>query len=377
MSEVDEILVETDDQSLCSKMCAWIVERHGELVDLSTIPEHERVVLCVWGASGIIDNGGFNALFEHDISGDPHFLVTDSAFKAIGSQEAIAAFARVFRLFPGGKPPAQVADRLNQYRQGVAAPRSEIDQLFWKASKDIHLPLAAYIRAHREDFLKEGSAGNARASVAPTQPRPLRKRTSGRRDETTMPDRIAALPHWARVALAGRCARLALPEFRRAWPNALPKRLKTVQRCIVAAEQSALRGRAVDNLDGLTTNATVTVGAAIAGLYGNPFQSDVESPPRDGNLAVVASKAARVALMAAEAARNDAAKSAHYVSEAVCDTIDVARTVTNNNILRRLTKAIADLERKAARQRWDDDSPVPPDVFTKRSNPRRPWWKFW
>lgn len=142
-SQIEHILAETDDYRLCDRIDTWIVERRGEFLDLSNIPEHERVVLCVLGASGIIDNGGFNALFEQDINGDPHFLVTASAFKAIGADEAIAAFDRVFRLFPEGKPPAKVAARLHQYRQGSAGPRSEIDGLFWKASKDIYRPLAA------------------------------------------------------------------------------------------------------------------------------------------------------------------------------------------------------------------------------------------
>ena len=121
----------------------------------------------------------------------------------------------------------------------------------------------------------------------------------------------------------------------------------------------------------------MTVGTALAGLYGSPFQSDVESPPTDGNVAVIASKAARVALMAAESARNGAGKSAHYALDAVSDTIDVAQTVANNKVLRRLTQAIADLEREAARRRWHDDSPVSPAVFTKPSSQERPWWKFW
>ncbi len=263
------------------------------------------------------------------------------------------------------------------YRQGSAAPRYESDRLFWKASETIHLPLATYVRAHRDAFLNAAPAGHTMASTVPTQRGSSGRRTPGRRDKTTLRDRIAALPHWARVTLAARCARLTLPEFRRAWPDALPKRLTTVQRCLAAADQSASQGRRCADLQELTTDAGMVVGAAIIGLSGSPFEDDDEPRPVDGNLAVIASKAARVALMAAEAAHNGAEKSASYAAEAVSGTIDLSEMIESKKIQRRVAQAVNDLEREAAQQRWTDESAVSPTVFTKPSKPRRPWWKFW
>lgn len=376
-SGIDEILQETDDRSLCDRTCSWIVERHGEQLDLSNVPEQERVVLCVLHASGIIDNGGFNYLFETSFGGDPHYFLTAGAFKAIGAQECFAAFERVFKLFRERKPPADMNARLKEYRQGGATPRHEIDRLFWKGSKKIDQLLAAYVRAHREAYLNAAPASRMKKSAASTKPPSLRKRTSGQRDEMTPPDRIEALPHWARVALAARCARLALPEFRRAWPDALPERLQTVVRCLAAAEHSAQQGRVVGADRKLTTNAMTVVGAATMGLYGSPFENDKERYPADGNLAIIASKAARVALMAAETALNGPDKSANYAAEAVSDAIDLADAVGKNKIPRRIGQALADLERESARRAWDDESPVSPTVFTKPSKQRRPWWRFW
>lgn len=376
-SGIDEILQETDDRRLCDRIYDWIVERHGEQLDLSNVPEHERVVLCVLGASGIINNGGFNYLFETSVEGDPHYLLTAEAFNAIGAHECFAAFEQVFRLFRDRRPPADPNARLKQYRQGGAAPRHEIDQLFWKGSKKIDRLLAAYVRAHREAYVNSAPASKMKKSAASTRPPSSKKQTSGRRDEMTLPDRIEALPHWARVALAARCARLALPEFRRAWPDALPKRLQTLVRCIAAAEQSAQEGRIAGASRTLTTNAMTVVGAATMGLYGSPFEDDDERYPADGNLAIIASKVARTALMAAEAALNGPDKSANYAAEAVSDAIGLAEAVERNTIVRRIAQAFADLERESARPEWDDESPVSATVFTEPSKRSRPWWKFW
>lgn len=376
-NRIDDILTESDDDELCHRIVDWIVERHGESLDLSKVPDCERVVLCVWNASGVIDNGGFNCLFEGSLAGDPQYVLTAKSFETIGAEKAAVAFERVFRLFPGGKPPAETDARLKLYRAGGAAPRHEVDRLFWEGSEAVRRHLAAFVRSNREAFVNAPTANESAKFQRRNEARRPRKGASGTRDKMTLPDRIETLPHWARVALAGRCARLVLPLFRRAWPNAIEKRTRTIERCVAVAERSARDGRAVDNKRHLTTNATVVVGIANMGLYGSPLEHDRERYPADGNLAIIASKAARVALMAAEAALNGVEASANHVAEAVSGTIDLAEMVNSKKLLRRVAETISYLERESVRQRWNDETPVPKTVFAKPPTRRRPWWQFW
>ncbi len=50
---------------------------------------------------------------------------------------------------------------------------------------------------------------------------------------------IAALPRWARVAFAARCARRVQPLFQAFWPEAPPEHVAAVDTAITLAERAA------------------------------------------------------------------------------------------------------------------------------------------
>lgn len=74
------------------------------------------MVVAVWTVYGIIGNGGFEYLFESRVPGDPDYLRSLEAFRAIGCGEAVAAYEGALRLFPGGFVPRDDQERKRVFR---------------------------------------------------------------------------------------------------------------------------------------------------------------------------------------------------------------------------------------------------------------------
>jgi hypothetical protein len=85
--EIDKLLEKEDDFELCDELFKRLDTRYGDDHDVSNYREEHRVVLLVWHAGGIIDNGGFQYLFEGTFDGDPHFAKTAAAFRAINAMK--------------------------------------------------------------------------------------------------------------------------------------------------------------------------------------------------------------------------------------------------------------------------------------------------
>jgi hypothetical protein len=151
-SDLDRLLDTPDDFLLCDELFKRALKHYGDGLDVSRCKEKDRTVLLVWHASGIIDNGGFQYLFEGDLKGDPDFAMTAAAFKAIKATNCAAAVEAAVKLFPGGKPPPDVAKRLKVYQSAGAAKRDAIDRRFFSESQKVKALLATYIRAHRAEF---------------------------------------------------------------------------------------------------------------------------------------------------------------------------------------------------------------------------------
>lgn len=149
---IEKLLATQDDFELCDQLFLRLVDRYGEDFDVSKCQEKEQVVVLVWHASGIIDNGGFQYLFEGNFKGDPHFAKTAAAFKTIKAAKCAEAAQEALKLFPDSKPPTDIAKRLKLYESVSAAKREAIDAKFFSQSKDIRTILANYIRENREEF---------------------------------------------------------------------------------------------------------------------------------------------------------------------------------------------------------------------------------
>src|SRR5690348_2208446 len=83
---IEKVLATKDDFELCDKLFVRLTDHYGKDFDISKCKEKDQVVILVWHASGIIDNGGFQYLFEGDFKGDPDFKRTADAFQIIGAK---------------------------------------------------------------------------------------------------------------------------------------------------------------------------------------------------------------------------------------------------------------------------------------------------
>lgn len=353
-------LLSGDDRSeLFSAVFRRIVRRYGGNLDVMDLKAHERVFLLAYDAWGIIGNGGFNYLFEQNIRGDPHFEETAAAFTAIGCDATAEAFAKVFRLFPDGRPPEDVRLRVHLYRSGPGERRGPIDEQFFAADKDIERCLFAYVHAHGEEFVELDRLPPRRRAAKKRKRRPRIDEDAG----PTAGDLVGSLPHWARVAFAARCGRSVWPLFMANWPDARAERRQAVTRALELAEISAASARSVEELDDAQLKACVTAGGAMMGLYGFSFnrEDEEESFPPDGNAALIASVAARTAEEAAKAAENPPEESVHPVLAAFAFARQAAGE--SSELVETLWRELMQLERVARRGEWTDQTPVPPNVW--------------
>jgi hypothetical protein len=150
--EIGKLLKTEDDSELCDELFKRLVKRYGDDLDVSKCREEHRVVLLVWHASGIIDNGGFQYLFEGNFNGDPHFAKTAAAFRTINVRKCAEAVEEALKLFPDSKPPTDTEIRLRDYQSQSAAERWAIDKKFFSESRHIPSFLAKYIRKNEAEF---------------------------------------------------------------------------------------------------------------------------------------------------------------------------------------------------------------------------------
>lgn len=152
---------------------------------------------------------------------------------------------------------------------------------------------------------------------------------------------VAALPRWARVAFAARCARRVLPLYLSYRPPSddLVQKLDP-EVAVVEAESSASLGASADGSLGYELAASMAF---------------IDGDRRD------------------EAAHN-AANAAAYAAADAADEDRPTRTFFAMNYASHATKLVYDIDgvirrefdqlaRVAGYQRWDDESPVSPDVF--------------
>ena len=187
-----------------------------------------------------------------------------------------------------------------------------------------------------------------------------------------------ALPHWARVAFAARCARRVQPLLRGHWPDVKRERIDAVERAIDLAERSAAQGRPEDGLDEAILHAVMAAGAALRQVYDVP--NSTEPAPRDETDAAIASQTAKAAENTAEAARAEAPKSARCALEAFGFAYAAATDAGQPAIIRYIRRDFAILRCAARSKGWTDKTPVPASFLQILSNdagPPRPWWKFW
>ncbi len=177
---------------------------------------------------------------------------------------------------------------------------------------------------------------------------------------------IEKLPRWARVAFAARCARRVLPLVKRFWTGAPLIHLKAFDSAVATAESADIIPVA---------KATIVQEAASSAAeeVGTAFAFHV---------------AHAAAYAAARAARNASAAATHAIagtkSGATYD-IDAASAATEGMFLAARVGTINSLvapardfdllSRLVKKEKWTDDTPVPPTVFGPMwDGPPPEWW---
>lgn len=151
---LDKLFASPNDFDLINGLFSRIsYECDGEDVDeLRKLPEPQRVVLQIWGASGIIGNGGFQYLFE---SGLADFSGIADAYDTIKSSRAAKAVRAAVSLFPNSRPQANVDARLKYLdKLGVRAGQKleECSNEIFDTARQSQRLLAVYVRANKAAF---------------------------------------------------------------------------------------------------------------------------------------------------------------------------------------------------------------------------------
>ena len=141
------------DFDLCNRLAVRISDVHGNDVDATALSDEERTIYLVWGALGVIGNGGFHYLFESSIKGDPYYALTRHAFEAIGCWEAAEAFGLALAAFPDSRPPASQAKRLRAYARHMPGLPSAADRAFFAAQGAIERCLANWVRSRERALM--------------------------------------------------------------------------------------------------------------------------------------------------------------------------------------------------------------------------------
>ncbi|MBK8794753.1 MAG: DUF4375 domain-containing protein [Holophaga sp.] len=70
----------------------------------SDLPMTVQILLLVYSAQGVIDNGGFQYFFEMDWPGHPEYLAFSDAYRAIGANDAATCIDKAVSFFDFENP---------------------------------------------------------------------------------------------------------------------------------------------------------------------------------------------------------------------------------------------------------------------------------
>lgn len=145
------------DIKLAADTFKRILKHYGDDVDPSKMPEAHRTVLAVFHSHGVLGNGGFQFLFEGDLTGDPHFQLTREAYETIGADDSIAAFDKAYSVFPNSTPPKDMNQRLTIWQSNYnladsVADDSSPDSLYFASMDDAMQNLKRYIESNSDRF---------------------------------------------------------------------------------------------------------------------------------------------------------------------------------------------------------------------------------
>lgn len=174
-------------------------------------------------------------------------------------------------------------------------------------------------------------------------------------------EELEALPRWARVAFAARCARRVLPLVKRFWESVPAHRLRALDEAVKSAE--AASGTRVD-----TAAAHSAVRAAVEEVR-TAFAFHLAHAP-----AYAAARAIRAATAACAIGRAGDEEIACDIG-AAAESMFWATTIKTIGSLAAPARDFDRLCQLAEREKWTDDTPVPQSVFGPMWEGAPPeWW---
>ena len=113
--------------------------------DLSKTSERDRTIVAVYGAQGVIDNGGLKYSCENNWPGTPAYRVFVDAYRRVGAGPVADVLERAVARFPFPNPHAQQELRLE-----FMASLDDSDPFFGEAAcdrSDVWGRLEDYVRS--------------------------------------------------------------------------------------------------------------------------------------------------------------------------------------------------------------------------------------
>jgi hypothetical protein len=145
-----------EDFDLCDSTFWKVLNHYGQDLMACDLPEIHQTVLLAWHSYGIIENGGFEYLFEGDFEGDPGFSLTCKAFENINCTKANEAFKEVLAIFPERSIIINIDSRRQFYDSYPDEVKNLVNSKFWSVgsngSNEIERLLAEYIRKNESSF---------------------------------------------------------------------------------------------------------------------------------------------------------------------------------------------------------------------------------
>ena len=129
-----------------------LLGRKAESAGLASLNVEQRSILLVWVAAGLIGNGGFRLLFEHDLP----WKQLPAAFEAIGLGECAEAIGQAYSVFPSAAVPATYEARASHCEQAEHAEFLESrEAVVISNDAQITSSVAGYARANQVAVVSE------------------------------------------------------------------------------------------------------------------------------------------------------------------------------------------------------------------------------
>ena len=120
--------------------------------DLSKLDVPQQTLVTLYSVQGVVDNGGFQYLFESDFPGNPAYSRFVEAYRRIGANHAAECLEKALAMFPFEEPHLHREQRLEFME--TLEEESEFVQLGDEVCGDekIWAALEAYARTNAASF---------------------------------------------------------------------------------------------------------------------------------------------------------------------------------------------------------------------------------